>query len=302
MFLVRPCRFQSNPLTAASNAFQANAPWPDLQHSNALAQAMFVGLVSKLRAVGFECIVFDDIPEPHTPDSIFPNNWLSLHADGTVVLYPMEAANRRPERRDDILESLERHHGFTIKRRIDFSHYERSEQFLEGTGALVLDRVNRVAYVSMSTRADAHVARQFAARLGYTPILFESADSQRQAIYHTNVMMSVGKSVAIVCGESVNPQQRPALMGQLANNAKTVVDISLEQVGAFAGNMLELANSDGDALIAMSQQALDCLEAGQRKLLSAHADLVASPIDLIEAQSGGSVRCMLAEVHLPRAA
>lgn len=300
VFVVRPCRFQANPETAASNAFQADRPWADREASNRLAQRQFDACVGVLDRAGVHCILFDDTPEPHTPDSIFPNNWISTHADGTVVLYPMEAESRRGERRADVLDALREDHGFVIKRVIDLSPYEDESHFLEGTGSLVLDRVNRVAFACRSSRTHEAVISTFADRMGYTPVVFDSLDAQGQPIYHTNVMMWLGTTMAGVCTASLGYEDRALVMNRLAASGHELVDLSFDQLEAFAGNMLELRDGAGDPVIALSQQAFDSLAPAQRARLEAHASLAVCPIDHIETQSGGSVRCMLAEVHLPR--
>ncbi len=301
VFVIRPCRFQANPETAASNAFQAQAPWQDLAASNACAQQQFDGLVDTLTAAGVRCLVFDDTPEPHTPDSIFPNNWITTHADGTVVLFPMEAPSRRGERRSDIVEALSKTHGFEVARVVDLSPAEDEGRYLEGTGSLVLDRVNRVAYACRASRTDAQVLEAFANEMGYTPVLFDSVDADGQPIYHTNVMMWLGTRLAGMCLASLVEADRTRVLAALEASGHTVIDLTFAQLEAFAGNMLELVAQDGRTVIAMSQQAYDVLKDAQRAQLEAHARLAVCPIDHIETQSGGSVRCMLAEVHLPHA-
>ncbi|MEO1319335.1 MAG: arginine deiminase-related protein, partial [Pseudomonadota bacterium] len=208
VFVVRPCRFQANPETAASNAFQAQAPWQDLAASNARAQRQFDGLVDTLTAAGVRCLVFDDTPEPHTPDSIFPNNWITTHTDGSVVLFPMEAPSRRRERRSDIVEAFSKTHGFEVARVVDLSPAEDEGRYLEGTGSLVLDRVNRVAYACRASRTNAQVLEAFASEMDYTPLLFDSVDADGQPIYHTNVMMWLGTKLAGVCLASLAAADR----------------------------------------------------------------------------------------------
>ncbi|MEO0347422.1 MAG: arginine deiminase-related protein [Pseudomonadota bacterium] len=300
VFVVRPCRFQANPETAASNAFQAKAPWQDLAASNARAQQQFDGLVDTLTAAGVRCLVFDDTSEPHTPDSVFPNNWITTHADGSVVLFPMEAPSRRRERRSDIVEALSETHGFEVARVLDLSPAEDEGRYLEGTGSLVLDRVNRVAYACRASRTNGQVLETFANEMGYTPLLFDSVDAEGQPIYHTNVMMWLGTTLAGVCLASLSEAGRARVLAALDASGHTVIDLAFPQLAAFAGNMLELVAQDGSPVIAMSQQAFDVLTDVQRAQLEAHARLAVCPIDHIETQSGGSVRCMLAEVHLPR--
>ena len=300
VFTVRPCRFQANPLTVKSNAFQADRPWDDLGASNTLAQQQFDGLVATLDRAGVRCLVFDDTPEPHTPDSVFPNNWITTHADGTVILYPMEATNRRGERRQDIIDRLREEHGFVSERIIDLSAHEQEGRYLEGTGSLVLDRVNRVAFACRSTRTDAEVFGLATDTLGYTPVLFNSVDGSGQPIYHTNVMMWVGSTLAGVCLESMSIEDQGLLLTRFAASEHQVLELSFAQLEAFAGNMLELRSASGEPVMALSQAAWDSLDSAQRRMLEAHAALAICPIDHIEQQSGGSVRCMLAEVHLPR--
>ncbi len=299
VFMVRPCRFQSNPLTAASNAFQAQVPADDLELSNALARSQFDRLVVALRAAGVNCLVFEDTPEPHTPDAIFPNNWISTHADGRVALYPMEAVNRRPERRTDFIEALQRI-GFHVSETRDFCAAESASHYLEGTGSLVFDRACGVAFACESSRTHAALAAEVCAALGYRLVLFRASDRAGRAIYHTNVMMFVGTAVALVCTESIHPDYRSEVLSEIEAGGREIVEIGFDELDGFAGNMLELKGNDG-AVIAMSQSAFNSLDATARETLARHARLVASDISHIETQSGGSVRCMLAEVHLPRA-
>ena len=300
VFVVRPCRFQANPLTADSNAFQAEAPWDDLAASNRLAQQQFDGLVGILERAGVECIAYDDTPEPHTPDSIFPNNWIITHADGTVVLSAMEAPNRRDECRPDIVDDLREAHGFVVRRTVDLRPYAEQGHFLEGTGSLVLDRVNRVAYACRSSRTEERMVERYADAVGYTPVLFDALDRNGQPIYHTNVVMWIGSRLAAICSASLPDGDRARVLDRMAAGGHEVIDLSLDQLESFAGNMLEVRSRDGDPVIAMSQQAFDSLDPAQRERLEANAALAVCPIGHIETQSGGSVRCMLAEVHLPR--
>ncbi|MEM9172603.1 MAG: arginine deiminase-related protein [Pseudomonadota bacterium] len=297
--MVRPVGFHANPLTASSNAFQVQEATMDAVQSNALAQQQFDGLVSALRAHGVNVLVFDDTPAPPTPDSIFPNNWLSTHADGSVVLYPMEAVNRRTERRMDIVDALNSEHGFDVLRTLDWSEHEARGVFLEGTGSLILDRVHRVAYACVSTRTDTELAHQWCEAFGYEPVLFAANDANGKAIYHTNVMMCVGSTFAVVCVDSIDPQSRDLVLQWLDDTGHDVIPISHAAVAGFAGNMLELVGGDGALRVAMSAQAEAALTPAQHQQLAQHARIVSAPIDHIEAQSGGSVRCMLAEVFLP---
>ena len=298
---VRPLRFQFNPQTADSNRFMADQSDASAEQDQAAALAQYQGLVDALRGTGIEVIEFADTPEPHTPDSVFPNNWLSTHADGTVVTYPMEAPNRRAERRADIVEALSAEHGFRVERVVDLSAAEAGGRFLEGTGSLVLDRPNRIAYAALSSRTDAALVQEFADELGYGAVTFTASDNDGVAIYHTNVMMCVGSDFAVVCLDCIgDPAERKSVADSLRGSGHAVIPVTFEQVLAFAGNMLALETPDGQRVIALSQQALDSLSVAQRDTLASHGRLVAAPIDTIEARAGGSVRCMLAEIHLPR--
>jgi hypothetical protein len=301
VLMVRPARFVGNLQTAESNRFQITESGISDQHAQRAAVGEFDGLVAALRAAGVAVHVFDDTAEPHTPDSIFPNNWVSFHADGSVVLYPMLAENRRQERRTEFLETLSTQHGFRIARVLDLTHHESGNKFLEGTGSLVLDRVHRIAYACVSPRTDLDVLGDFAQQLDYEVVAFEAHDAGGSAIYHTNVLMSVGRGYAAVCSASIREDERAAVLDTLRTTGHTLVDLSFEQMGAFAGNMLELASTREGNVIAMSSRALEALSPSQRSLLEEHGgSIVAAPIPTIETLGGGSVRCMLAEIHLPR--
>ncbi len=300
VLMIRPVRFIGNPQTAASNAFQANAVMTD-EEAQQLALAEFDAVASALSSAGVGVHIVEDTLQPHTPDSIFPNNWVSFHADGTIVLYPMLAPNRRAERREDILHELSGKHGFHTSRVIDLTHHERADQFLEGTGSLVLDRANRIAYACISPRTDLDVLGEFAQRLDYDVVSFEATDASGVPIYHTNVVMSVGERFAAVCSASIRETERAGVLETLRKTSHVILDLSHEQMNAFAGNMLELRTSNGEPVVAMSTRAFESLTAKQRELLQLHAArIVAVPIPTIETLGGGSVRCMLAEVALPR--
>ena len=297
--MVRPAAFGFNPQTAASNVFQ---------HAPASAEQVrmppeilreFDALVQALRGAGVRVVVAEDTPEPVKPDAVFPNNWLSLHADGTVVLYPMLAANRRLERRADLIHRLTSDEAFRVLRTVDLSHREAEGKFLEGTGSLVLDRVTRTAYACLSPRTDLDVLAEFAQRLDYEVCAFEAVDGAGTAIYHTNVMMAVGTHFAVLCEEAIsNPQHRAAVRARLATTNHEIIAISRAQMQQFAGNLLELATATGHA-IALSTTAWNSLAAEQRLALQAHGEILAVPIPTIERLGGGGVRCMLAEIHLP---
>jgi len=301
VMMIRPVSFAGNVQTAASNRFQqlGDAGAADTVQQSALAE--FDGLVHALRRAQVNVYVFEDTVEPHTPDSIFPNNWVSFHADGTVVLYPMLAPNRRQERRLELIEALHSSHGFHVSRTLDLTHREAEEKFLEGTGSLVLDRIQRIAYACLSPRTDMDVLGEFAQRLDYEVVAFEAFDAGGAAIYHTNVLMSVGTRFAAICSECVEPARRAAVLDMLRSGGRVVLELSFEQMNQFAGNMLELNTGSGGTVVAMSQAAHDSLTAEQRAMLeNAAGPIVSSAIPTIERLGGGSVRCMIAEVHLPR--
>ncbi|MEQ8205405.1 MAG: arginine deiminase-related protein [Woeseia sp.] len=300
VLMIRPVRFFSNPQTAASNRFQGKTSLTaDEQQLAALAE--FNGLAAALERAGIDVVVVDDTEEPPTPDAVFPNNWISTHADGTVVLYPMEAENRRTERRQDIIDGLAQQHGFHVRRVIDLSPHEERGHYLEGTGSLVLDRVNRRAYACLSSRTHLDALGDFAQQLDYDVVAFDAVDSNGATIYHTNVLMNVGEKLAVVCLQAIqNPEQRDAVQKSLLDSGHALVDLTYQQLESFAGNMLELRAKDGSRVLAMSAQADQSLTAPQRAAIEAVATIVSAPIDRIEASAGGSVRCMLAELHLPR--
>jgi len=261
----------------------------------------FDALVDLLRDNGVTVIVVDDTAEPHKPDSIFPNNWVSFHADGRVVLYPMEAENRRTERRVDIVEKLDLQFGYTVREIIDLSHHEQAGHYLEGTGSMVLDRANRVAYACLSSRTHLDALGDFAQRMGYDVVAFDAVDRDGVAIYHTNVLMNVGEKLAVICDEAIRrDDQRAAVMKRLRDTGHETISLTYDQLESFAGNMLELRTEDGERLVAMSRQAIDSLTSRQRSVLEKNGKVIAAAIDTIEASAGGSVRCMLAEIHLPQ--
>lgn len=306
VLMIRPVSFAGNVQTAASNRFQQllfhqlSGTSSD-NTAQAAALAEFDALANALQRAGVNVQVFEDTPDPHTPDSIFPNNWVSFHTDGTVVLYPMLAPNRRLERRLDIIEALHARHGFHITRTIDLTHREAEEKFLEGTGSLVLDRANRIAYACLSPRTDMDVLGEFAQRLDYDVAAFEAFDAGGAAIYHTNVLMSVGTRFAALCAECIEQERRGTVLDMLRAGGRTVIELSLQQMHSFAGNMLELRTQSGASVIAMSDAARASLTPPQLIALeTAGGTIVSSSIPTIERLGGGSVRCMIAEIHLPR--
>jgi hypothetical protein len=294
--MVRPANFGFNPQTAASNVFQRTSDG----EIHGLALREFDRLAESLQRAGVTVIVVRDTPEPVKPDAIFPNNWVSFHADGTVVLYPMLAPNRRVERREDVFGEVLAAGGFRTSRTVDLSDHENHGQYLEGTGSLVLDRVRHVAYANISARTDLDVLGDFAQQLDYDLATFESTDEAGRPIYHTNVMMAVGTGFAVICSESIaDRNRRLAVHATLEAAGREIVEIGFAQMHAFAGNLLELSPPESRA-IALSTTAWQSLDAGQRRALERHGDIVAADIPVIERHGGGGVRCMLAEVHLPR--
>jgi hypothetical protein len=300
VLMVRPAAFGWNPETRASNRFQAAAASED-GDPNARAAEEFDGLVAALRGAGVEVHALPDRPELACPDAVFPNNWVSLHPDGTVVLYPMLAPNRRRERRPDLLADLTRSGAFRVSRLLDLTHHELQGRCLEGTGSVVFDHVARVAYACLSPRTDAEVFDELCAELGYEGVTFHAVDAQGAPIYHTNVVLAIGTRIAVLCAEAVRPRERRALLEQLAAGGRTIECIDMTQAGRFAANLLELRNRAGALLLAISSRGLASLAPPARERLAASVDrIVSAPVPTIEQLGGGSVRCMLAEVFLPR--
>ncbi|MBD1391881.1 citrulline utilization hydrolase CtlX [Mucilaginibacter glaciei] len=297
LLMIRPVAFGFNAQTADSNAFQIQHT--DQQLVQQKAQQEFDGFVTLLRHNGVSVTVIEDTAEPHTPDSIFPNNWVSFHESGDIILYPMQAANRRLERREDIIRQLERN--FKANHVIDLSSFEAKDQFLEGTGSMVLDRVNKIAYACLSPRTNAEVLQAFCDYIKYTSITFNAYDQRGQAIYHTNVLMAIGSQFAVICLDSItDAQEKEAVTASLQSTGKEIIAITFEQMNRFAGNMLEVKNNAGEKLIVMSQTAFNSLTNAQKTTLSKYGKLVYADINAIETNGGGSARCMMAEVHLER--
>ena len=301
VLMVRPRHFGYNAETAGSNRFQT-AGGTDLVAAQATAE--FDAFAAALEAEGVTVCVAQDSDEPRKPDAVFPNNWVSFHADGTVVLYPMQAENRRAERRAAIVEAVARDTGFVVRRTLDFTHHEESGHFLEGTGSLVLDHRARVAYACRSLRTDEQVAREWARALGFELEMFTANDASGMAIYHTNVVMSVGTRFAVAALDNIAAADRSRIEARLRSSGRELVAIDNAEMCAFAGNMLEVGSWDehlGDFhILVMSRTARDGLAPQKLARLSAAVDTVlAAPIGVIERHGGGSVRCMLAEVFLP---
>ncbi|MGI9343338.1 MAG: citrulline utilization hydrolase CtlX, partial [Gammaproteobacteria bacterium] len=298
--MVRPHRFGPNEQTAASNALQKpTAMSPGELHERALTE--FDAMVGTLRGAGVNVTVFEDTDEPAKPDAVFPNNWISLHADGRVFLYPLEAVARRAERRTDIVESLSTERGFRVTDIVDLSSLESRSLFLESTGSMVLDRVNHVAYAALSSRTHIDALGDFAHRADYEIVAFDARDTAGAAIYHTNVMMALGSAFAVICADAIGDRdKRDVILAKLAADGREVIEISQEQVGCFAGNLLEVENDSGDPIVVLSDTALDSLTDAQRERIAGCGRLLPIDVRTIEHVGGGSVRCMLAEVFLPR--
>lgn len=299
VLMIRPAHFGYNPQTAANNAFQQNDPTRSATEIAEKARKEFDLMAESLSNHGVEVLVVEDDPNVPCTDAVFPNNWISMHEDGTVITYPMFSEIRRRERREDVIAQLgARYH---IADRLRLEWHEAEDRFLEGTGSLVLDRVHHVAYACHSVRTHPELLEDFCTFAGYERVSFTAVDKSGHPIYHTNVMMAVGDSFAVVALDAlVYPEERAMLLAHLEHSGKAVVEISLEQMQSFAGNMLALRDSEGRPLLVMSATALRSLTDVQKAQLAAHATLLAFEIPTIETFGGGSVRCMLAEIFLPR--
>ena len=303
ILMIRPVSFRMNEQTAVNNYFQEDL---DIKNSeiNKKAQAEFDAFVEKLQAVGVNVIVENDDLLNDTPDSIFPNNWVSFHENGDVALYPMFAENRRKERREDLLDRLEEE-GFEIIDIMDYTSAEEDDYFLEGTGSILMDRVNRKAYCALSARADEELFIEFCEDFDYFPVVFtayQSVEGERMPIYHTNVMMCLGETFAIICLDSIDDKkERKNVVEHLKKDGKEVIAITEEQMHHFAGNMLQVRGADDKRYLVMSQAAHESLTSLQISKISMHCDVLYSNLETIETCGGGSARCMMAEVFLPKA-
>lgn len=301
VLLVRPAAFGFNAEAARSNVFSHASSDPQYA-SRALAE--FDALAGRLTDAGVELVVLDDTIDPAKPDAVFPNNWMSTHSDGTIVLYPMSTAPRRLERqRADEVVSLLASRGFQVRHTVDLSSHEQSGRFLEGTGSLVLDRIRRRAYANRSGRTDPEVVAHFDRELGYSTLVFDARDPGDRPIYHTNVLLSLGTRFAVLCTEAVAREDRKRLIEDIEASGRTIVELSFAQLRRFGCNLLELRNAKGDSLIALSSKAKSNLRPDQLSRLEVlGGELVDADIPTIEAVGGGSVRCMIAEIHLPKGA
>lgn len=292
--MIRPVNFLFNAQTAVNNAFQVRGDESSTQQ-NALQE--FDGMVKVLRDNDVDVLVIDDTPQPQTPDSIFPNNWISFHHDGTVVLYPMFAENRRLERKASVLNTIAGR--YKVKRIINYSGFEQQNKFLEGTGSMVLDREKRIAYACLSPRTDAELVNKFCSEMNYKPVIFTAVDGHGNQIYHTNVMMCVADRYVVICLETIpDEKERNQVKESICRSGKQLVEISMAQLNHFAGNMLQMKNRREEKLLVMSTQAYESLSTAQREILESFNRLIHAPLNVIEKNGGGSARCMIAEIHL----
>lgn len=294
--MIRPVRFGYNAQTAVNNAFQVQDANQEAVMQKATQE--FDAFVSRLREAGVDVTVVQDSEDPHTPDSIFPNNWVSFHADGTLILYPMYAPNRRLERKPAVLEAIAEN--FIISQQVDFSGAEANDIFLEGTGSMVLDRENNISYACISPRTDAGLLQEWCKKTGYKSMAFDAVDEKGTAIYHTNVLMAVADKYVVICLDAIPKQQeRDMVVQTIINSGKQIVPISFDQMNHFAGNMLQVENATGEKILVMSTQAWQSLAEEQQAILASFNKIVHSSLNTIESNGGGSARCMMAEVHLP---
>jgi len=295
LLMIRPVAFGYNEQTAESNAFQTKDA--SQQAVQELALQEFDSFVKILRDNGVNVVVIEDSITSHTPDSIFPNNWISFHETGDIFLYPMQAENRRLERREDVISTLE--DTFKVRHVIDLSRFEKQGKYLEGTGSMVFDRENKVAYACLSPRTDKDVLERFCEESFYTAVTFQAVDQNGQAIYHTNVMMCIAHKYAVICLDSIaDNMERLMVISSLELSGKSIVNITHDQMNHFAGNMLEVFNAQGESLLVMSGSAFSSLDEKQISTLEKYSRIIHSDIPVIERNGGGSVRCMMAEVAL----
>ncbi len=295
LLMIRPVQFTFNAETATNNAFQSTHD----ANAQALALAEFDNFVTVLRKHDIDVTVINDTPTPHTPDSIFPNNWISFHADGRIVLYPMFASNRRLERKPHVIDELKKH--FIIREEVDLTYYENDTIFLEGTGSMVLDRERKIAYACISQRTDIDVLNDFCEKLGFTAHTFLAIDSNAFPIYHTNVMMCVADRYVVICLDSITSlTEREKTVSIIKKSGKEIIEISVDQMNHFAGNMLQVENKAGEKFLIMSSQAYNSLTPEQISTLTNYNTILHSSLDTIERNGGGSARCMMAEIFLPK--
>ena len=295
LLMIRPVHFEFNKQTAVNNSFQVASNDKDIT-GKALEE--FDRFVTLLTEFGIDVTVIEDTPVPPTPDSIFPNNWISFHADGTVCLYPMFAINRRAERKPQVIKKIREK--FRVSRTIDLTHFEEEDLFLEGTGSMILDRENNIVYACLSPRTDKKVLQDFCDRLPYKAVVFHGVDDQNRPIYHTNVMMSLADKYVCICLESIaDPTEKENVISTIISSGKEIIELSFDQVNHFAGNMLQVENNKGEKFLVMSTQAYRSLDITQKTHLQSFNSLLHSDLGTIETVGGGSARCMMAEIFLP---
>jgi hypothetical protein len=294
LLMIRPVAFDFNAETAVNNAFQQVGSNQDAQIK---AEKEFDDFVNKLRAAGVDVTVIQDTPEPRTPDSIFPNNWISFHDDGMIILYPMFAVNRRAERKPHVIDELKKK--FIINNTIDLTAFENKNLFLEGTGSMVLDRVNQISYACISPRTDLSVLNEWCQKTNYTPCSFRSVDKNGGEIYHTNVMMCVADKYVVICLDSIpDTEEKNKVIQQINQSGKETISITLEQMNQFAGNMLQVENKEGGKYLVMSSRAYHSLTPEQIDKINTYNEIIHSDLNTIETNGGGSARCMMAEIFL----
>jgi len=293
--MIEPVQFNFNAETAVNNSFQVNSK--DL-FAQEKAEKEFHEFINKLRKNGIDVTVVKDTDEPHTPDSIFPNNWISFHADGSICLYPMFAQNRRLERKQSVIEAIKSK--FLVNQTIDFTGFESQSLFLEGTGSMVLDRDNKIAYACISPRTDKKVLNDFCQKMDYQAIGFWALDGGNESIYHTNVMMCVADEYVVICLDSIkDAAERKFVTDTIISSKKAIIEIGFEQMNQFAGNMLQVHNNNEERFLVMSSQAFHSLNKEQIASIETYNKIIHSDITTIETNGGGSARCMMAEVFLP---
>ncbi len=299
ILMVRPTNFGFNEETAANNSFQTKAKYHTPDEIKKMAMEEFDNFVSKMRKEGINVMVFEDTATPIKPDAVFPNNWVSFHQNGAVITYPMYSEIRRKERRDDVLEKLTE--DFTLTEIYRLEKFEEENRFLEGTGSMILDRVNKICYACTSPRTDEGLLDIFCEFIGFQKVVFQSVDANGEDIYHTNVMMALGEDFVVIGLSTIKDEaQKKMLLDLFEKTNKTVIDISFEQILSFAGNMLQVRNDAGETYLVMSQQAFESLTEEQIKEIEMRTKILYSPIEAIETLGGGSARCMMAEVFLPK--